>query len=34
MTINRNIAASFIGNTWVALVQIAFVPIYIRILGM
>ena len=33
MSINRNIAASFLGNTWTALVQIAFIPLYIRILG-
>src|ERR1700737_5134307 len=34
MSVNRNIAAGFLGNTWTALVQIAFVPLYIRILGM
>jgi O-antigen/teichoic acid export membrane protein len=34
MSVNRNIAAGFLGNTWTALVQIAFIPIYIRILGM
>ena len=33
MSVNRNIAASFLGNTWIALVQIAFIPLYIRILG-
>ena len=34
MSVNRNIAAGFLGNTWVALVQIAFIPLYLRILGM
>ena len=33
MSFNRNIVASFIGNTWTAVVQIAFIPLYIRILG-
>jgi O-antigen/teichoic acid export membrane protein len=33
MSVNRNIAAGFLGNTWAALVQIAFVPLYVHILG-
>jgi O-antigen/teichoic acid export membrane protein len=33
MSISKNIAANFIGNIWQALMGIAFVPLYIRYLG-
>lgn len=33
MSVKRNIAASFLGNSWSVLVQIAFVPLYIKYLG-
>lgn len=33
MSVNRNLAASFAGNAWAALVQVAFVPVYIHLLG-
>jgi O-antigen/teichoic acid export membrane protein len=33
MSTGRDFAASAAGNVWVALVQIAFVPVYVRLLG-
>ncbi len=33
MSINRNIVASYLGNAWAVLIQIAFVPVYIKYLG-
>lgn len=32
-SVNRNLLASFLGNAWTAIVQIAFIPVYIRLLG-
>lgn len=34
MSVKRNLAANFFGTAWVALVQIAFIPLYIRYIGM
>jgi len=33
VSVKRNIAANFLGSAWTALIQIAFVPLYIRYLG-
>ena len=33
MSVKRDIVANYLGNAWVAIVQIAFVPLYIRYLG-
>ena len=33
MSVSRNLAANFVGNAWSALVQVAFVPVYIHLLG-
>ena len=33
MSVGANLAASALANAWIALVQIAFVPVYIRFLG-
>lgn len=32
--LKRNVAANFIGRVWTALVQLAFIPLYIKFLGM
>ncbi len=34
VSVNRNLAANFLGTTWAALVQIAFIPLYIKYIGM
>jgi O-antigen/teichoic acid export membrane protein len=34
MTGNRNMVANYFGQAWIALMQLAFVPIYIRYLGL
>lgn len=33
MSVDRNLAAGFLANAWTALVQIAFIPVYVRLLG-
>lgn len=33
MPVDRNLAASFAGNAWTALVQVAFIPVYVALLG-
>jgi O-antigen/teichoic acid export membrane protein len=33
MSVKRDLAANFFGNAWIALVQVAFVPVYIDLLG-
>jgi len=33
MTINRDVAAGALANAWTALVQVAFIPVYVDILG-
>lgn len=34
VSVNRNLAASALGNTWTALVQVVFIPVYIGFLGL
>jgi len=33
MSFRRNVIASYLGQAWVALMGLAFIPIYIRYLG-
>src|SRR6187549_3857121 len=33
MSLKRNLAANYVGQAWVALVGLAFLPLYIRYLG-
>ena len=34
MSVNRNIVANYLGSAWAAIIQLAFVPLYIGYLGM
>jgi O-antigen/teichoic acid export membrane protein len=34
MSVKRNIAANYLGQVWTAVMGLAFVPLYIRYLGM